>query len=351
MADIYQPDGDTASVRPCVVLAFGGSFVSGTRGDMAAISRELASRGYVVASIDYRLYPIFELGIPDSIKMLDAAIKATADMRAAIRWLRSTVSAGNPFKISNEWIFSGGYSAGSIAALHTAYLDVDDAVPAYMQTVIDNNGGIEGNTGDAINHQFSSKVKGVINLAGGLFQKNWIKAGDPFIASYHGTADEIVPFNEGVTAVLGIKYFYLYGSAALTNHTTSLSIPNVLVSVPGALHVEIVQPQWASLQAEFVDKATRMFKDQMCSTVTSDKALMQSRFEVYPNPASNLVNIGSADAITKLTLWNTNGQLVSSATGTNQLNLEELPEGVYFLQISVAANASPSIRKLVIQRS
>lgn len=350
MVDIYQPEGDTASYRPCVVLAFGGSFVSGTRADMAAIAKELAARGYVVASIDYRLYPIFELGIPDSLKMLDAAIKATADMRGAIRWLRSTVSNGNPLRISAEWIFAGGYSAGSIAALHAAYLDENDSVPVYMQKVIDNNGGLEGNTGDANNLQYSSKVKGVINLAGGLFQKNWMKTGDPFLASYHGTADEIVPFSEGVTAVLGIKYFYLFGSAALTAHAESLNIPNVLVSVPGALHVEIVQPKWAALQAEFVNKAMRLFKDQMCLTITSDQTLANSQMNIYPNPVSNMVTFSPVERDTKIALYNANSQLVRTVIGVDRMNVDDLPDGVYWVQVSDGNYSRFSTQKLVIQR-
>ena len=55
--DIFEPTGDTLSMRPLVIVAFGGGFVAGSRNhwSMRLICEELAQRGYVTASIDYRL--------------------------------------------------------------------------------------------------------------------------------------------------------------------------------------------------------------------------------------------------------------------------------------------------------
>ena len=55
--DIYQPDGDTLNARPLIIWAFGGGFVFGskTSPDMVTLSSAFAKRGYVCASIDYRL--------------------------------------------------------------------------------------------------------------------------------------------------------------------------------------------------------------------------------------------------------------------------------------------------------
>ena len=56
--DIYQPTGDNVTHRPLVILAHGGSFVNGTRSSdypITALCADLAHKGYVTVSIDYRL--------------------------------------------------------------------------------------------------------------------------------------------------------------------------------------------------------------------------------------------------------------------------------------------------------
>src|SRR6185295_15923294 len=53
--DIYQPSGDTASIRPLIIIAHGGSFLFGTKTgtDVVPLCHDFAKMGYVVASINY----------------------------------------------------------------------------------------------------------------------------------------------------------------------------------------------------------------------------------------------------------------------------------------------------------
>lgn len=64
--DVHLPaDDGTGALRPAVVMAFGGAFHRGSRSDdrfegntsIAEYARRFAARGYVCASIDYRLVP------------------------------------------------------------------------------------------------------------------------------------------------------------------------------------------------------------------------------------------------------------------------------------------------------
>ena len=59
LLDLYEPrGGGTKVLRPGVVLAHGGGWRSGDKRRppyMADLCRDLAARGYVCASIDYRL--------------------------------------------------------------------------------------------------------------------------------------------------------------------------------------------------------------------------------------------------------------------------------------------------------
>src|SRR5512146_3202830 len=60
LLDLYEPeDGGALGDRPAVVLIHGGSFETGSKaeGRIVQLCRYLAARGFVAASIDYRLVP------------------------------------------------------------------------------------------------------------------------------------------------------------------------------------------------------------------------------------------------------------------------------------------------------
>ena len=94
--DIVQPKNDTLSRRPIIIWAFGGGFVTGQRQDMRSFCQLYALKGYVTASIDYRLFPFFGV-LPDSTAVTNTIIQAVQDMKASIRYIRKTVKEnGNP---------------------------------------------------------------------------------------------------------------------------------------------------------------------------------------------------------------------------------------------------------------
>src|SRR5262245_55691064 len=77
--DVYEPSGDTVAMRPLLIFAHGGSFISGTRNDLdvTTLCTRFAKMGYVCATIDYRL----GIGLPvDSIHAGKALLRAMQDM-------------------------------------------------------------------------------------------------------------------------------------------------------------------------------------------------------------------------------------------------------------------------------
>lgn len=94
LLDLYEPAGDTATARPTVVLAHGGGFVGGSRGDMGDLARQYAERGYVAASITYRMHEDEGgIGFPPNAAQRERIIEAVHDMQAAVRWVRSQAAA------------------------------------------------------------------------------------------------------------------------------------------------------------------------------------------------------------------------------------------------------------------
>ena len=106
--DVYTP-AKSGSARPLVIYIHGGGWMGGTSRNSAAyanfpaVMADLASRGYVVASVNYRLGG--EAKFP----------AATEDVDAAIRWLRAHAA---DYGIDKTRVaIWGGSAGGQLAAL------------------------------------------------------------------------------------------------------------------------------------------------------------------------------------------------------------------------------------------
>ncbi len=279
--DVYQPQGDNLSQRPVVVLAHGGSFVFGDKFMMQRWCELLAKKGYVAASIQYRIYPVFALGYPDSIKIFDTAVKAMGDMKAAVRYFREDAATANQFRIDPAHIFIGGYSAGAVTALHAAYLDAGDAVPAFLQTLVTANGGLEGLSGTASNKTYSSQASAVINMSGGLYRSEWIDAAELPLVSIHGTVDATVPFTYGLAANIA----YLEGSSLLHARAESVGVWNYLQTVPGAGHTDLYDNAAFQLPLDsFWVEASTLLEALTCATSATQETALAERWQIAPNP-------------------------------------------------------------------
>ena len=206
--DVYQPIGDQLEQRPLVIFAFGGAFMFGNRNseDIVAQCESYAKRGYVAAAIDYRLTPSLAFNTSE-LNVYSAVIKGVHDFKGAIRYFRKSVEQGNEYRIDPNRIYGGGTSAGSIVAIHNAYLDeIDESVPEVIWDILNDTGGIEGESG---NEGYSSNIHGVINLCGGIGNSIWIDENAQPIVSLHGTLDDVVPYGGGIN-LLGVytnKFF------------------------------------------------------------------------------------------------------------------------------------------------
>lgn len=191
--DVYQPKADTLKKRPLFIFTHGGGFTKGSRETIKGIGwlQSMAKSGFVVATISYRL-----LDVPQTnISMPIAILNAVEDQRAAIRYFKKEAAL---FKIDTDEIFIGGYSAGAITSLHTAYMNSMEKVNTFLLPLsgyINSHGGIEGNSG---NPGFSSSVKGVVNIAGAIVTENLIdKTSLESLYSLHGKEDKVVSKDNG----------------------------------------------------------------------------------------------------------------------------------------------------------
>jgi para-nitrobenzyl esterase len=222
--DIYQAVGDTETNRPLIILAHGGSFIAGIRTNpsMVSLGNAFAKRGYVVASISYRLMSYLDLISSSTTK--NGVVESLSDGRAAIRYFRKTVDEGNIYNIDPNQIYFGGNSAGAIIAVHAAFMQEEDITDPELLDALSNNGGIEGNSG---NEGYSSEIRGAISLAGAIADINFITESDfnKVLISCHGDQDDTVPYFCG-EPLNGSVQIELCGSGSMLAHTEAIGFPN-----------------------------------------------------------------------------------------------------------------------------
>lgn len=362
--DFYAPTGDTVSARPLIIWIHGGSFIGGSKtdGDMVTFSQRFAKKGYVCASIDYRLgfFPF------DSANAVKAVVRAVQDSRAALRFFYKDRASTNTYKIDTNHIYIGGSSAGAITALHLAYLHDECELTSYLsQATITQLGGLEGTSG---NPGYASTVQGVINGCGALAKYSWLESGNVPLCSVHGTNDNTVKYNRGIVNP-GVPLMYLDGSRMLHERACAVGLENTFYTFPAAPHVP-----YAGSQA-YMDTTVNFVRDFLIAQMGCPDAILQpenSPLEnanlyattycngspvnetcaplavnnipqgfsamIYPNPANNIVSVmPSIEGTYSVEVFDFTGRRLLSSTkdfGITELNIEGLGAGTYLVRIS-----------------
>eukprot|EP00930_Biecheleria_cincta_P045091 TRINITY_DN31079_c0_g1_i1.p1 TRINITY_DN31079_c0_g1~~TRINITY_DN31079_c0_g1_i1.p1 ORF type:complete len:436 (-),score=64.54 TRINITY_DN31079_c0_g1_i1:25-1164(-) len=228
LLDLYMPPAIAHhhAARPAAVLMHGGTFTAGSKetDSLPRWARLLAARGYVVASINYRLATAADLHNPDAV-----ANMAQEDARAAVRYLRKNANA---LRVDSNRIMVGGDSAGGVIALYYGYV----------------RNASEGQSG---NPGISSEIHAVMAISGTLKSQAYcallgadlepkycevnsppgpdytfaIEKGVPLL-QIHGTQDKVLPY---------------VNARALASRAHTIGTRNLLVSVPDGGHVPMEQ--------------------------------------------------------------------------------------------------------------
>lgn len=359
--NIYQPAGDTASRRPIIVLAHGGSFYLGDRysdNTITQLCADFAHKGYVTVSIDYRLTN------PGNFFSADSAAKevfeAMSDGKAAVRYFYKDAATTNTYKIDTNNVFIGGNSAGAVLFMQYAYLNDTSkfSVNPDFAPIMASLGGLDGNSG---NPGYSSNFKAVINLAGGLNQPQWISYCSAPVVSAQGDSDHVVPYICAEPNVAGFNVtLQLCGLGSLQPYITGNTPYSASMVFHGAGHVP-----WQTNDTDFYMIDTMitsfLYAELMGTAPTSCGPIPAGihnlstapEITVYPNPASNLLNIQSSQFIKGISMTDLTGRTIAEISDINTLNYQMsvsgLSTGIYFISVFSTQAQAPIVKKITIE--
>ena len=231
--DLFMPIGDTLAKRPLLMFAFGGGFLIGSKEDedARALCDSFARKGFVTASINYRL----GMNISSAISGERAVYRAVQDWSAAIRYFKEYADS---FRIDTSWIFAGGVSAGSISAMHCQYASESERpFSSFAQTFpfTAPDLGCKDCSGNSFAH--SSQARALINCWGAIGDTAWIEPSDnvPMI-SFHGDLDPVVPYGFGLPFTALFTMPPVYGSSLIHARQDNIGIDNAFTPYLGEGH-------------------------------------------------------------------------------------------------------------------
>ena len=228
--DIYEAEGDTATNRPLIIFLHPGAFFTGNNevDDMVALSISSAKRGYMAASLTYRL----GLNVLSSYSAERAVYRGVQDASAAIRYFREH---HEEYGIDFDNIYLWGSSAGSFIGLHLIYMEENERPISTYGSGSDPDLGCIDCEGNDYEHY--SYPNALVSCWGAIGDLNWINQNNTIpLIMFHGSSDTVVPYNSGFPFTIDLFLPLVYGSNLINERLNTLNIQNEFHGEPNLPH-------------------------------------------------------------------------------------------------------------------
>jgi|AGTN01.3.fsa_nt_gi Esterase/lipase len=241
--DIMIPKTQSTKPLPLIVFIHGGGWREGDKAQCPAL--DLCSRGFVVASINYRLAPA--ANFPAQIE----------DCKAAVRWLKENAAEYqiNPNRVGLWGVSAGGHLAALVGVTNgTGKFDLSVANPSInssVQAVADWCGPADLVSGvqqcESPRYAKYQSSRYIYALLGGDLSSKmelaveaspttYVSKDDPPFQIVHSLDDMIVPFAQ---------------SQELFDKLTESDVPVKFLKIEGGEHVPLTQSTFDSLNDFF----------------------------------------------------------------------------------------------------
>ncbi len=404
---VYSPtDLPPGEKRLLVVLIHGGYFIWGSYLDFDALARYFAEKGFVAATVGYRLCHrgdcevarLFDnpCNVSWNNSFLASAYVAAVDVKDGIRWLQERAA---DYHIDADKVVVAGHSAGAFTALNVVFTDQDE-----IQQLV-SSAGVSGKyLGEPLGEV--DGIRACIAMAGASLQTDWI---DPeeiqdekiAVGIVHGTSDGVVHYGESKAIPCCQTYgAMVYGGCEVAQRVKELNGNYYLLTGEGYGHDIGEAPWFDTLLVQlpaFIVKTVICGDDvqkhglvkrpaalPLCpnntpalpASLTCDVAPVTPgiltpvyeapgepadnglALEVYPNPVQSPLTLRSTapagDGTWLVTLFGPDGRQLErrevALRGTATLALPDLPSGIYLLRLQNPQNGRSGTVRLTSLR-
>lgn len=359
--DFYEPAGDTAALRPLIIIWHGGAFIdifNKRSPDVILMAHEFVKRGYTVISADYR-------GVKNAFDLLKekeivkVVVRSVIDGNDLVCKIMDDINNnGNPHRINPDEIFASGVSGGAILGMHLMYIKSLAQMPGeYEKWSLEVD---EGYGEEALQNKFCSPnpIKGFISISGAILDTSWIQKSDMSLLVMHGGQDALVPYSYAQPLFGAPDLPYVYGGKLINEQAQRVGINTTFLDYPDRGHVpymnisgtnliEIMEDVLKGLiNEEIFNNDMRSMTDFLTSQIECEKIVPATplknytfeQVQIYPNPVKDYFQI----QLPENKEWNLNivdisgrSVLKNQFIGNQfQQSTTSLSPGIYILQIS-----------------
>jgi hypothetical protein len=358
-SNIYYPKFslDTLIKRPFIMLLHGGSFLTGSMDELNFHCKEFAKRGYVAATINYRVgWDYLPDCGGDTVSSAMAIYRAMQDCHAALRYFVANAAS---FRIDTAYIIIGGESAGAYTTVDLAFINQDEINGRYplCQPLLGNLNA----SGNNLTNTFT--LKGLFHNWGSIIDIDFLQPEDaiPMVA-FAGAQDTISHIDSGYYE--NCSNFPLdWGTRAIFNRLVSFGECADLTVKENGGHCVY---NFTAEQILFrIGRACCFFKSLFCNDcvtfystdsipatcsnnywITSiNEFERDSSIDIFPNPANSMITLRTEDHElddSQVLIYDSLGRtvLISRLNDLSvTLDVSNFAEGVYFVIFNHGARA------------
>lgn len=354
---IYYPSGITSSVPTLFYShAFGGNDPSNISGFLDFV----AKKGYAVVFVPYQTLGSVEVKYTN---LLEGFTKAAEDYpniidTTKVGFIGHSFGGGATFANayhcfttlnwgqSGRFIFAMAqwYSYNiSQTELQSFPSDVKLLTITYEDDIIND-------------HRMANDIFNTINIS--TTEKDYLRVKSDIIDGYSYSADHAVPNNSAFNALDYYAYYRLLDAMCDYTFNGSMVAKDVAlgngstnqVTMPGGLQnlTHSDAPTFANDQSTYqfpCNDASNPRLNYCDAALSNTEVTSNAQFSIFPNPAQNMVYIETNKGISKIEIFNQQGQLVKTSK-TKSISITELTSGLYFIKVGMANN---SITKKLIK--